>query len=161
MDRRRRALLAWLIGGAMLLPFSAELIAAETLPVSQLLVVTDRGRFPFLVEVAATPAARQQGLMHRQDLGDYAGMLFDFQRPEPVSMWMKDTPISLDMIFIDGHGVVSGVAANTVPYSLDIIPAPQPVRAVLEVRGGTAERLGIHAGSRVIHPMFADTVPAQ
>lgn len=133
---------------------SAQPANATHLPVSQLLIETGKGRFPFVVEIAATPADRQQGLMFRRELPAWSGMLFDFERPQPVAMWMKNTLIPLDMLFIDAGGKVVRVAENTEPLSLTSIPAPVPVLAVLELNGGTAARIGIRAGDRVVHPMF-------
>ena len=145
---------------AVAMPQAAE---EPAFPVSRLSVATQRGRFQFMVEVAETPSTWQQGLQRRQHLALDAGMLFDFQQPRPISMWMKDTLISLDMIFIDEHGVVVNVAENTVPLSLVAISANVPVLAVLEVNAGTAARLGIRPGDRVDHPIFAASAvaPAQ
>ena len=140
---------------AVAMPQAAE---EPAFPVSRLSVATQRGRFQFMVEVAETPSTWQQGLQRRQHLALDAGMLFDFQQPRPI--WMKDTLISLDMIFIDGHGVVVNVAENTVPLSLVAISANVPVLAVLEVNAGTAARLGIRPGDRVDHPIFAASAVA-
>jgi uncharacterized membrane protein (UPF0127 family) len=82
-------------------------------------------------------------------------MLFDFARDSEVSMWMKNTLISLDMIFITRDGRIHRIAENTEPLSERIIPSGGPVRAVLEVIGGTARKLGLAAGDRVAHPMFS------
>lgn len=81
-------------------------------------------------------------------------MLFDFERVGPVSMWMENTFISLDMIFIRADGTVARVAENTEPLSQRIIPSGEPVLAVLEVIAGTSKRIGLKAGDRVEHPMF-------
>lgn len=106
------------------------------------------------VEVAATPEARAQGLMFRRELAPGAGMLFDFGRDEVARMWMKNTFIPLDMVFVDRSGVVRGIARNTRPRSLDTISSRVPVRAVLELNGGEAERIGLAAGDRLRHPVF-------
>ena len=81
-------------------------------------------------------------------------MLFDFKRVEPVTMWMQNTYVSLDMLFIRPDGTIARVAANTEPLSTRTIPSGEPVLAVLEVVAGTAARLGIRAGNRVEHPLF-------
>jgi uncharacterized membrane protein (UPF0127 family) len=81
-------------------------------------------------------------------------MLFDYQESRPVAMWMKNTHIPLDMLFIDAAGRVARVARDTEPFSLTPIPSGQPVRAVLELNAGTARRLGIRPGDRVRHPIF-------
>ena len=106
------------------------------------------------VEVAATPGARARGLMFRHELGPRAGMLFDFGRDEVARMWMKNTFIPLDMVFVDRGGVVRGNVRNARPRSLDTISSRVPVRAVLELNGGEAERIGLAAGDRLRHPVF-------
>jgi uncharacterized membrane protein (UPF0127 family) len=108
----------------------------------------------FAVELAATDAERSKGLMYRKELPEGRGMLFDFQRDQDVSMWMQNTYISLDMIFIRGDGRILRIAENTEPMSTRIISSGGPVRAVLEVIAGTARKLGIAPGDRVAHPMF-------
>ncbi len=120
----------------------------------EVMVVTAKGRFLFTVEVAETAAQRRQGLQHRKSLAAGAGMLFDYQRVQPVAMWMKNTLIALDMLFIDGAGRIVNVAENTEPLSLATIPSAAPVLAVLEVNAGTARRLGIQPGDQVLHAVF-------
>lgn len=107
------------------------------------------------VELALTPEQRQRGLMFRERMAPDRGMLFDFGTAQPVVMWMRNTPLPLDMLFIDATGDVAGVAADTTPYSEAMIPSPRPVRFVLELNAGTARRLGIAAGDRASHPLFA------
>ena len=119
-----------------------------------LTIVTASGRHPFQVEVARDDASRAQGLMYRRSLGPDRGMLFDFKRVEPVAMWMQNTYVSLDMLFIRPDGTVARVAQNTEPLSTRTIPSGEPVLAVLEVVAGTAARLGIKPGDRVEHPLF-------
>ncbi len=108
----------------------------------------------FTVELAETPEHRAKGLMFRTELADNRGMLFDFKETRSVSMWMKNTPLSLDMIFTDDKGTVLYIARNTVPFSEDIITPGMPVYAVLEVKAGTALRLGIEPGDRLVTPVF-------
>ncbi|MDP6604284.1 MAG: DUF192 domain-containing protein [Rhodospirillales bacterium] len=131
-------------------------VAADAVPMrtSELAVVTEQGRFSFTVEMAVTETQRGRGLQYRKSLAPDAGMLFDFGAPEPAAMWMMNTPIPLDMIFVAGDGRVVNVEARTQPGSLAVIRSAGAVRAVLEVNAGTAERLGIEAGSRVLHPVF-------
>jgi len=119
-----------------------------------LILATQSGRFPLTVEVADTPSARQQGLQGRRGLAENAGMLFDFGTPQPVAMWMLNTYIPLDMLFLDDAGRVVAIARNTVPLSLDRIGIDDPVRAVLEVQAGVADRLKVRAGDRVCHPIY-------
>lgn len=127
-------------------------------PTGELTIVTANGRHKFAVELATTPAQLEQGLMFRQSLAPEAGMLFDFKTPSPVSMWMKSTFIPLDMLFIDAQGRVINIAERTVPGSLEPVSAAAPARAVLELNGGTAARLGIRPGDRVLFPIF-DSAP--
>ncbi|NIZ02551.1 DUF192 domain-containing protein [Thalassospira lucentensis] len=103
----------------------------------------------FNVELAITPEERSRGLMFRTEMAKDAGMLFDFGRAADVSMWMKNTFISLDMLFIDANGTIVGIEQRTVPQSQTIIPAPKPVRFVLELNGGAAERMGFEVGEKV------------
>jgi uncharacterized membrane protein (UPF0127 family) len=124
-------------------------------PVSPLTIETAQGRFQFLVEMAETPSTWRQGLQKREHLAADAGMLFNYRQPRVASMWMKDTPISLDMLFIDDRGIVVRVVNNTTPFSLDSIDSGGPVLAVLELNAGTAARLDIRPGARVIHAIFA------
>lgn len=121
-------------------------------------IVADSGKHRFNVEIADEAEEVSLGLMHRTELAENAGMLFyfkDFEEPQPISMWMKNTLIPLDMAFIDADGVIVRIAANTTPRSLEPIPSGEPVMAVLEVNGGTFARLGIERGDRVRHPVFA------
>lgn len=117
-------------------------------------VLKDGQRHSFQVEVARTEADRAQGLMFRRSLPADRGMLFDFGKVEPVSMWMQNTYISLDMLFIRPDGTIARIAANTEPLSTRTIPSGEPVLAVLELNAGTASRLGIRAGDRIEHPIF-------
>lgn len=130
--------------------------AAQPLAISEVTIVSGEDRHIFKVEVAETPEQRRRGLMFRQELAADAGMLFDFQVVQRVSFWMKDTLIPLDMMFIGPNGRIVRIAERTVPKSLMANPSGAPVRAVLEVNGGTTSRLGIRPGDRVIHPIFAN-----
>lgn len=92
--------------------------------------------------------------MHRRHLADNAGMLFDYHESVSVQMWMKDTPIALDMLFIDATGQVVHIVENTRPHSLEIIESTRPVRAVLEVNAGTVAQYDVRVGDRVRHEIF-------
>ncbi len=135
----------------MLAPWSAW--AAGNAPLT---IETGDGRsLPFSIEVAQTPEELTRGLMNRPSLPADGGMLFDFKMDRPVAMWMKNTLIPLDMVFINADGTIAGIAERTVPMSLEIIPSPGPVRAVLELNGGTSDRLRIKTGDRVRYSLFA------
>jgi len=133
-------------------PFGAETVTFGT---ARLDVAAEGGtRHAFTVEVAVTPEQLSQGLMFRRDLAQGRGMLFDFGRPRQVSMWMKNTLIPLDMLFADRDGRVIHVEQYTVPGSLEPRGPAEPVLGVLEIPAGTARRLGLKPGDRIIHPMF-------
>jgi uncharacterized protein len=117
-------------------------------------IVTRAGVHVFDVEFANTPEERSKGLMFRRELPQGRGMLFDFGAEGPVAMWMKNTYVSLDMLFIRADGTIARIAENTVPHSEATIQSGPPVKAVLEVVAGTAKRLGIAPGDRVAHRIF-------
>ena len=106
----------------------------------------------FTVEVARTPQEQQTGLMYRTSLDPDRGMLFPNDPPRPASFWMHNTLIPLDIIFIRSDGTIAGIAANTVPLSLELVQAGEPVAAVLEIAGGRAAELGIREGDTVEWP---------
>jgi uncharacterized protein len=149
LSSRARAAAQFLV----LLAFVASALAQAFEPLT---IVTRSGRYPFSVEVARNDAERAQGLMYRRSLAPDRGMLFDFgARSEPILMWMKNTYIPLDMIFIRPNGTIARVAENAEPLSTRTISSGEPVSAVLEVPGGTAARLGIKPGDKVEHPLFS------
>jgi hypothetical protein len=118
------------------------------------------GQARFTVEVADTPEARAQGLMFRDSLPRSAGMLFVYPEAQPVSLWMKNTMIPLDMIFADRSGVVTQVHAMAVPHDTTSISGGPGVKVVLEINGGLAARLGIAPGSELRHPSLDPAVAA-
>ena len=122
--------------------------------IEPLTIATEHDASLFTVEIADTDQLRARGLMFRQRLPADRGMLFDFGKPRPAAMWMKNTYISLDMLFIRADGTIAYIAENTKPGSLDVIGISEPVMAVLELAGGTAKRLGIRAGDTVYHRLF-------
>jgi uncharacterized membrane protein (UPF0127 family) len=117
-------------------------------------IASKTGVHAFQVEMAITPEEKEQGLMFRRELPEGQGMLFDFQFDQNVAFWMKNTYIPLDMLFIRADGRILRIAENTEPLSERNIPSGGPVRAVLEVIGGTAKKLGIAAGDRVGGSIF-------
>ena len=149
---RRRAAARRLVRAALLLAGTLGAFGARADPVC--LDVRSGAVHRYEVELAVTPAARSRGLMFRRELDSRAGMLFDFGRDEVASMWMKNTFIPLDMVFADRSGVVRRIVRDARPRSLDSISSRVPVRAVLEVNGGEAERIGLAVGDRLRHPVF-------
>jgi uncharacterized membrane protein (UPF0127 family) len=119
-----------------------------------LTIRTSAGAHDFRVELATTNDQQATGLMYRRKMAADAGMLFVYPSDAPVSMWMKNTFIPLDMFFIGSDGRITHIAERTVPQSIELIGSNGPVRAVLELNGGTASRLGIKPGDRVIHRLF-------
>lgn len=122
---------------------------------SPLRIVSESGaEHHFTVELALTQPQRSQGLMFRENLAPDAGMLFDYKRPVYARMWMKNTLIPLDMLFIKADGRIESIRKRAVPHSLETIGSKRRVRAVLELLGGTVDRLEISPGDRVVHPIF-------
>ncbi|MDX2222359.1 MAG: DUF192 domain-containing protein [Rhodospirillaceae bacterium] len=161
----RRRVLAWLIAALVSVPVGAQAQAlkpheplnpakAQSLPLTPLVIEIDGARHAFQVELADTDATRTIGLMHRTYLAPDRGMLFDFKRTRDVGMWMRNTFISLDMLFIDRDGRVIAVAERTKPHSEQSIGPNRPVLAVLELAAGTAARIGLKPGAMVRHAMF-------
>jgi uncharacterized membrane protein (UPF0127 family) len=136
--------------------FGLFVVASPARPAEQhtLEIASKTGVHAFSVEIAQNDAERAKGLMFRKKLPEGQGMLFDFQHEQDVAFWMENTYIPLDMIFIRGDGRILRIAENTVPLSRRMIPSGGPVRAVLEVIGGTSRKLGIAPGDRVAHPIF-------
>jgi uncharacterized membrane protein (UPF0127 family) len=126
--------------------------ALETFGTSELTIQTAAGPQKFSIELALTDAQMEQGLMFRRSMAPDAGMLFDFKQPTPVTMWMKNTVIPLDMLFLDTSGRIIDIHERAVPYSTDIIASAAPSRYVIELNGGTVARLGIKLGDQVTSP---------
>ena len=146
----RRAIPALALG---LLLF-ASTVRAEGGPLEPLTIETGTGVHAIEVEVARTPEERGIGLMHRTELAPDRGMLFDFGATRPATMWMKNTLISLDMFFAESTGRIVTIAERTKPLSEKRIRSGQPVRFVLEMIAGSAQRLGIEQGDRLRHALI-------
>jgi uncharacterized membrane protein (UPF0127 family) len=157
MITRRAALLLLLFS---LAAGSACCAAAAPAPVpfghADLVIASASGRHLFHVEVAKTPAQMERGLMFRKHLAPDAGMLFEYPAPTMAEFWMRNTLIPLDMLFVDQTGRIVNIAARTRPLSEAIIPAAAPVLGVVELKGGTAARLGIRPGDHVLGAFFGD-----
>ena len=152
----RRSLLPMLV--AFLAARSRFSVGADLqqFPTSELTIISASGPHRFKVELAETPAQMTQGLMFRTSLAPDAGMLFEYQQPIAATMWMRNTLIPLDMLFVDRRGRIVNIHERAVPQSDDVIAAAEPVRAVIELNGGTASRLGIEPGDIVVHPIFGN-----
>ncbi len=133
-------------------------LTATAMPTASLTLVTQGGKtVPLKVWVADTFATRKQGMMHRTDWKGYDGMWFDFGDDAPRSMWMKDTPLPLDMLFVDYQGIIRAIVSHTTPYSLETIQPNVSVRYVLEVPAGDSEKHAITTGDRI---QWSDTSSA-
>lgn len=119
-------------------------------------VETSSGSHSFTVELAESQAQRARGLMHRREMAPDHGMLFDFGADDEVTMWMQNTYISLDMVFLTKDGRVHRIERNTTPLSTKTISSKGPVRSVLELNAGTADRIGLKRGDTVRHTMFGN-----
>jgi uncharacterized membrane protein (UPF0127 family) len=154
----RRILLRWplraLILTAATLTLAGGAFALEPFPTAPLAISSAGQTHRFTVELAVTRAQRAQGLMWRRRLKADRGMLFIYQRDRVIEMWMKNTLIPLDMLFIDGKGTVVRIKERAVPGTLRAISSGQRARAVLELSGGTASRLGLRPGDKVLHEAF-------
>ena len=127
---------------------------AAALEKQPLTFATSSGSHAVTVEVADTDRTRSTGLMYRRSIGPDEGMLFIYDREQEITMWMKNTYISLDMIFVKRDGTISHIATNTEPFSENIIPSEGPALAVIEMAAGSASRLGLRPGDKVSHPAF-------
>lgn len=138
-----------LVGAVLPSPASAAALREEPLE-----IVTAQRTVKFTVEVADTEETRDRGLMFRKSIAPDRGMLFDFKSPRQAAFWMRNTLISLDIIFITEDGRILTIARNAVPLSEVPIPSGGVIRGVLELAGGRAAQLGIYPGDRVKHRIF-------
>jgi uncharacterized membrane protein (UPF0127 family) len=140
----------WLLAALVLLPtFAQAAPKPQPGPLQTLTVLTQAGPETFEVETAITRKQRDRGLMFRTHLPEQHGMLFDFGPDQEVRMWMKNTLIPLDMVFIAADGHIHRIEHNAEPRSLRVIPSEGPVRYVLELKGGAADEYGIKPGDRI------------
>ena len=158
-DKVRRSFTAGLLIGVVAVVATGgaaigQIRRLQSFKIENLIIRTRDGRHEFTVEVARRPAQQAQGLMFRRKLAADAGMLFLYRRAQPASMWMKNTYIPLDMLYIDRSGTIVGYHERAVPGSLEVITSKYPVNGVLEVNSGTVSRLKIAVGDKIIHPAF-------
>lgn len=153
---RGRRKIVWAAAGLIIALLAAGYLyhAAVGGRPEEITVHTANGAHSFTVEIADKSATRSKGLMGRKQLDVNAGMLFHYREPREMRMWMKDTPLSLDMIFIRREGTVHRIEARTQPFSEGLIHSGGEVVACLEVLAGTADRIGLKPGDRVDHRFF-------
>jgi uncharacterized membrane protein (UPF0127 family) len=156
MHCRRSFLVAAAVSALAARPASSQSgLRAPAFTRAELAIESADGRtHRFQVELADTDERRAYGLMHRESMPPDHGMIFDFKRDQPVSMWMRNTRIPLDMLFIDRDGIVAKIHQRAIPFDETAISSDGPVRSVLELNGGTAARLGLRPGDRVRHAIF-------
>ena len=121
-------------------------------------LLTAQGEHVIDVEITETPEEKAQGLMFRSKLADKSGMLFFYDSAQEITMWMRNTYIPLDMVFIRADGAVHRIEARTEPLSENIVASRGPAVACLELAGGAAEKLGLKPGDRVVHALFTSGV---
>jgi uncharacterized membrane protein (UPF0127 family) len=144
---------------SLLLAAAPAVITAPTAAQAEELVVeTAKGERTFAVEVVREEKDRSRGLMFRHELAEDHGMLFDYDPPQQIAFWMKNTFLSLDIIFIGADGRILNIAQKTTPLSLEHLPAAGKARGVLEINGGLSEKFGIKPGDRVRHRLFDPAV---
>jgi uncharacterized protein len=143
---------SWISAASVAIVLAAAPVAAAAL--QALTMTTEKGAFAYKVEMANDDASREKGLMFRKAMPKDHGMLFDFGKDQVAYMWMKNTFIPLDMVFIRADGEVASIAKNAQPQSLSIISSGVRVRAVLELNAGQADATGLKPGDHVKHKMF-------
>ncbi len=150
--------LTFVLGGA--LSFACIDVEAQDQPLvsfgepESLTIQAADKTYAFQVEIADTPLRQKQGLMYRKNLADNVGMLFIYNHPQPVFMWMKNTFISLDILFLNTHGEIVKIFHQAQPHSERLITSGGNVSAVLEIKGGRTKALGLRPGDDVLHPFF-------
>jgi uncharacterized protein len=137
----------------LIISLTSSTIYGKESVLESLLITTSKGTsVSYQIEIAKTPAQMMRGLMFRDNMPENQGMLFIYSPERPATMWMKNTIIPLDMLFIDGNGIVVNIARNTVPFSLDRISSGQAVKGVLELNAGQVDKHQISIGDTVTLP---------
>jgi len=129
-------------------------VKADSFKVEIVKVKSAKGEFYFNTEIAQTDREREKGLMYRKSMARDAAMLFLWDTDQPIQMWMKNTNIPLDMVFIRSDGKIANIAHKTTPNSRRLLSSKGQVRAVLELSAGTAEKIGLAEGHQVFHRVF-------
>ncbi len=143
----------------LLVPFSCVALLLSGAKISYatentLTIISSSHVVSLQIEIADSPISRRNGLMHRISLPTNAAMLFDYKENKKVSMWMKNTLIALDMLFIDKHGIIKKIHQRAEPFSLEKIDSDHVVRAVLEMNAGLIKKYNIQPGNKICHEMF-------
>lgn len=146
------------IGAALLFCALGQGVMAQECRDDSIFLKGDWGQARFAIEIADDARERAQGLMHRESMPSSAGMLFVYERPQPLSFWMRNTLISLDLLFIDATGTVQHIHHSAKPLDETPIPGGSDLTHVLEINGGLAKAMGIVPGTVVRHPTFSNLV---
>ena len=153
LKSKKLAVFTAVVGTAILSGFNS--IAGDNCDWEELLIYKSMNiQAKFCVELATTYSERQQGLMFRKDMEFNEGMMFVYDQPQPVSFWMKNTSIPLDIIFADGSGTVTKIFENAVPFSTVSIFGGEQVQYVLEINAGLSKSLGIKVGNILQHRLI-------
>jgi Uncharacterized conserved protein len=155
----RNGLAGGVLAGIVALGLAVPALASECRE-DQVQLRSPQGTAAFTVEIADTDAERALGLMHRQSMPRFSGMLFVFERPQRAVFWMENTLIPLDMLFLDAHGVVQSVHENAIPLDRTGIDGGEGILYVLEINGGMAARLHLEPGAELRHPAIAPSLAA-
>ena len=140
--------------GCLFVLESRHAVSDTIFPQSEILIVSKSGEHKFVVDVATTMAQRQMGLMYRKKMARNRGMMFDFGEEQLIAMWMKNTLIPLDMLFVDKTGRILQIERATTPLSLETIAGRRPAMSVIELNAGLTTELGISEGDQVMHNIF-------
>ncbi len=139
---------------ALFLIFAPVRLAGQESALETIEIRSASGVHKVSVEVMRTPEQLERGLMFRKYMPEDRGMLFDFKSEAPIMMWMKNTYIPLDMVFISKDGTITGIAENAEPLSESIIPSNGPILSVLEINAGVSAKLGLKKGDKIIASIF-------
>ena len=140
--------------GCLFVLESRHAVSDTIFPQSEILIVSKSGEHKFVVDVATTMAQRQMGLMYRKNMARNRGMMFDFGEEQLIAMWMKNTLIPLDMLFVDKTGKILQIERATTPLSLETIAGRRPAMSVIELNAGLTAELGISEGDQIMHNIF-------
>ena len=140
--------------GCLFVLESRHAVSDTIFPQSEILIVSKSGEHKFVVDVATTMAQRQVGLMYRKKMARNRGMMFDFGEEQLIAMWMKNTLIPLDMLFVDKTGKILQIERATTPLSLETIAGRRPAMSVIELNAGLTAELGISEGDQIMHNIF-------
>ncbi len=134
--------------------FAADPAPLDLGPTEKLAILTETGKKTFDVEIADTLEEQSRGMMYRETVPEMTGMLFEFAEPKVATIWMKNTAVSLDILFIRSNGKILKIEHSATPYSLRSASSEAPIAAVLELGAGQALELGIKPGDSIAHEFF-------